>query len=51
MKVKVNMPEDPTVLNEKAAETLAKILVNKLQPKEIDQLINLLEKDDPRVNF
>jgi hypothetical protein len=45
LKVKVNMPEDPTELYEKFNDTLAKILVNKLQPKEVDQLIDLLEKD------
>ena len=51
LKVVVNMPKDPTKLYEKAAEELAKILVNKLRPKEVDKLIELLENDDTRVNF
>lgn len=46
LKVVVNMPKDPTELYEKFNETLAKILVNKLQPKEVDQLIDLLKKGE-----
>lgn len=45
LKVKVNMPKDTTELHEKFNETLAEILVNKLQPEEVEQLIDLLEKD------
>lgn len=45
LKVKVNKPEDPTELYKKFNETLSKILINKLRPEEVDQLIDLLEKD------
>lgn len=44
-KVKVNLPKDMDALVNKASETIAKILVNKLQPKEIEQLIEVLEDD------
>ncbi len=46
LKVNVNMPEDTTELYEKLNDTLAKILIKKLQPNEIERLINLLEKED-----
>lgn len=51
LKVKVNMPENPDVLCKKATETLAKILINKLQQKEINQLMDLLERDDFNLNL
>ncbi len=46
LKVNVNMPEDTTELYEKLNDTLAKILIKKLHPNEIERLINLLEKED-----
>ncbi|AGK95378.1 hypothetical protein [Clostridium pasteurianum] len=45
LKVTVNKPKDPTELYEKFNETLSEILINKLQPEEVDQLIDLLKKD------
>lgn len=35
----------------KAAETLAKILVNKLQPEEVDELIEVLKHDDVQISM
>lgn len=51
LKVKVNMPQNTDALYEKAAETLAKILINKLHQKEINRLINLLEQDNFKINL
>lgn len=46
LKVKVNMPEDLTEIEDKLTDTLAEILVRRLQPKEVNRLIDLLENDD-----
>ncbi|SKA89528.1 hypothetical protein SAMN05428976_11324 [Clostridium sp. USBA 49] len=51
LKVKVNYPKDMKTLQDKAADTLAKILVNKLQPKEIDQLIEVLKDDKVNITM
>lgn len=45
LKVTVNFPEDPTELMDKAADIMSDILIKKLQPKEIDQLIEILKDD------
>ncbi|HIG0360444.1 hypothetical protein [Clostridium botulinum] len=44
-KVKVNLPKDIDAFADKASEVIAKVLINKLQPKEIEQLIEVLEDD------
>lgn len=45
LKVKVNYPKDMKLLEDKLADTLAKILVNKLQPKEVEELMDYLKDD------
>lgn len=50
-KVKVNLPKDMDALVNKASETIAKILVNKLQPKEIEQLIDVLNDEKLNIGF
>lgn len=51
IKVKVNFPKDTTELENKAAETIAKILINKLQPKEVDELIEILQDDTTNIRL
>lgn len=45
------MPKDVTELTNKASETIAKILINKLQPKEIDELIKILKDDKTSIKL
>lgn len=45
LKVNANWPEDMEELENRAAEELAKILAKKLQPKEIDELVEILNDD------
>lgn len=51
LKVKVNYPKDMKIIEDKAAETLAKILVNRLQPKEVEQLIEVLKDDTINISL
>lgn len=46
LKVKVNMPEDTEIFSKKIAESLSCIFMNKLQPDEIDKLIEQLGRED-----
>ena len=43
--VRVNFPQDKNELVNKTAEVIAKILVNRLKPIEIEKLIELLQVD------
>ena len=50
IKVSIDYPEDMTYLTKRAEELIAEILVNKLQPKEIDELVEVL-KDDRNIRI
>lgn len=50
-KVNVIFPEDMKKLEEKAAEEVAKILIKKLHPEEVEQLIKLLQKDEIHIKL
>lgn len=43
--VNVNYPENMEILEKKAADVLASILIEKFKTEEIDELIEMLEKD------
>jgi len=43
--VRVNFPEDKNELINKASVEIAKILVNRLKPNEIEKLIEVLHTD------
>lgn len=45
IKVIVNLPEDKNALIKIASKTIAKILVNRLKPYEINKLIEVLQTD------
>lgn len=45
LKVKVDYPQDMSILENKLAQTLAKILIRKLSTGEIDKLIEVLEDE------
>lgn len=47
----VNFPEDKSVLQAILSKELAKILVNKLQPGEVDELINILSSPDCKLTL
>ena len=43
--VRVNFPQDKNELINKTSVAIAKILVNRLKPSEIEKLIEVLQKD------
>lgn len=45
LKVKVNYPNDIKILEDKIAEVMAKIIVNKLSDYEIKQLVEVLKNE------
>ena len=49
LKVKVNYPEDMSVLENKLAEALAEIFVKKLSKTQIDKLIETLDDDSNNI--
>jgi hypothetical protein len=51
LKVKVNYPKDMSILENKVAKVLAKILVKKLSEKEIDTLIEILKDDNINIHL
>jgi hypothetical protein len=51
LKVTVNFPEDPTELMDKAADIMSDILIKKLQPKEIETLIDVLNDENLNIGF
>lgn len=42
----VNYPEDMSILEKKAAEVFAEIIVKKLSVEEVDKLISILKDDN-----
>lgn len=51
LKVDVNLPQNTEELIEKVTETAARILVHKLNSKEIEQLISLLQDEEFNINL
>jgi len=51
IKVTIKYPEDMDALINKAEELLANILVKKLQPKEITELITILQDESSEVTW
>lgn len=51
IKVTIKYPEDMGALIDKAEDILADILVKKLQPKEITELITILKDDSSGVTW
>lgn len=51
LKATVNFPKDPTELMDKAADIMADILIKKLQPKEVDKLIDVLNDEKLNIGF
>jgi hypothetical protein len=51
LKVTVNFPEDPTELMDKAADIMSDILIKKLQPKEIEKVIDVLSDEKLNIGF
>lgn len=47
----VNYPKDMSVLHDIMANEIAKIMVNKLQPEEVDELINILSSPDCKITL
>ncbi|ENK0558049.1 hypothetical protein ACLD43_18670 [Clostridium botulinum] len=50
-KVKVNLPKDMDVFADKASEVIAKVLINKLQPKEVEDFIGVLQDDSINITL
>lgn len=51
LKVTVNFPEDPTELIDKATDIMSDILIKRLQPKEIEKLIDVLNDEKLNIGF
>ncbi len=51
LRVNVNLPENTELLTAKAAEVVAKILVNKLDTREMEHLIRFLQKGDEKLDL
>lgn len=47
--VHINYPDDMEALEKKAADLLSSILIKKLQPKEIDKLVEILKDDSNKI--
>lgn len=53
MKIKtiINYPKDIDALYEKVSDVLADILIKKLNPKEVDELIALLQDKGEKITW
>jgi hypothetical protein len=51
VKVIVNYPDNMEELEDKATEVLANILVRKLHPEEVSQLIEVLKADNCKIRM
>lgn len=55
MSLKINVhiryPENMEDLQKKAADLLSSILIKKLEPKEIDQLVAILKDDSKNITW
>lgn len=49
--VSIDYPEDMTYLTKRAGELLAEILVKKLQPKQIDEFIDILKDEGNKITW
>ena len=49
--VHINYPDNMEELQEKAADLLSSILIKKLQPKEIDELVEILKDDSNKITW
>lgn len=49
--VHINYPDDMEELEKKAADLLSSILIKKLQPKEIDELVEILKDDSNKITW
>ncbi|OOM06795.1 hypothetical protein [Clostridium saccharobutylicum] len=49
--VHINYPDNMEELQRKAADLLSSILIKKLQPKEIDELVEVLKDDSNKITW
>lgn len=49
--VHINYPDNMEMLEKKAADLLTSILIEKLTPKEIDELVAMLEEDSNKISL
>lgn len=49
--VHINYPDNMEILEKKAADLLALILIEKFMPKEIDELVGILEEDSNKISW
>lgn len=51
IKVNIKYPDDMEELQKKAADILSSIIVKKIQPKEINELIEILKDDSNKITW